>query len=276
MNEETKYHVKMLVIGLPLAVLVGFGGAAIGSCAVSHAAAVISHPDDIIQNDDDANLIAAGIPDTFGLDICDYASEGNPQMTACAAGQTPGFTTETAFAAWAATAPKGSVALVDIEQWPASDGEAASYALELHYVALTGQVAKADGVDVIEAPVSSTATMPGLDASAAKWGAWGVDEQIQQSVGNSGYGSRFLGTLADIRKVSKTAKVFAGLSTDSGGVPRTAAELEAAWNSVKADAYGFWLNVPIWTSPPGIGCAVTNGCATVGAAFIKYINGGTS
>jgi hypothetical protein len=259
-----------LTAALAVAVFAGQGHASAATAIAAH-----SHPTWIEQNATDlVNLRSVGEEDTFGWTLCNpllASGEGNPQMAACAAGQVPDFTTETAFATWAATAPKYARVVFDIEGWAASDGEAATYASELHYVVLAAQEAKTRGLELVEMPVAPFSEQAGLDASAAKWGAWGADAQIQSAVGNKEYPALFSDAYDAVRKVSKTARVFAGMGSDAGGTPRTPAEMEAAWNSVKAEAYGVFNNSPTW-GPPGTGCALVNGCAETDRTFLDYVD----
>ena len=76
--------------------------------------------------------------------------------------------------------------------------------------------------------------------------------------------------VAAVRAVSPATPILAGLSSDAGGIPATAADMTAEWKATHGLVQGFWLNAARWKPPAGQGCA-PRGCPATVRAFLKAI-----
>jgi hypothetical protein len=165
-------------------------------------------------------------------------------------------------------------AVIDYETWPQTP--AWQQAHPLYNIKRTEQLANAYGINTIDAPGGrrTWAQFQSYDAEAAKYGATVVSVQSQ-------FGTRhpyavfkpFLsGAIRQIRAVSKTVPVLAGISPDAGGQPATADQMVTSWRiAVNRGVAGFWLNAYQWQPPRGHGCATT-GCVGTVLAFLSRIS----
>jgi hypothetical protein len=226
--------------------------------------ATIKH-DWIIANSAVSGLREHGIQDQFTYEFCgaDSYSSGVTKCDKWSVGQLPAFTSYTALVRWVQKGyvKPGSIALLDIEHWAASDGEGATAASGNHYFCEAAQLSLRYRFRLLAADSAP---------AAARCGAWAVDLQDQVFVGQSRYRSKVLAGAAQVHEANPRTLVLAGLGTDAGGWPRVPRQLLEAWASVRADVYGFWLNLAVW--PDGSGCAPT-GCVRVGAAFMRDVDG---
>jgi hypothetical protein len=84
----------------------------------------------------------------------------------------------------------------------------------------------------------------GLAASAARY-ADVIDIQAQGSETSLGTFTSFVqAAAAQARKANRHVIVLVGLSTNPSGQHVSSAQFTAAYNAVRADANGYWLNIP--------------------------------
>jgi hypothetical protein len=228
------------------------------------ATAAIKH-DWIIGNSAVSGLRDDGVEDRFTYEFCG-ADSYNSGITKCnkwSVGQLPAFTSYTALLRWVQKGyvKPGSIAMLDIEHWAASDGEGATAASGNHYFCEAAELSLRHRFRLIAADAAT---------AAARCGAWAADLQDQVFVGQSRYRSKVLAGAAQVRVANPRTLILAGLGTDAGGWPRVPRQLLQAWASVRADVYGFWLNLAVWRD--GSGCAPA-GCVRVGAAFMRDVDG---
>jgi hypothetical protein len=263
----TRLRVFLLIIvgAMALAgIFVGTGLNGRGESGATTPRPPVAH-DWIIGNSAVTWLRENGIDDRFAYEFCGAASSGSgiTRCTKRSVGQLPAFTTYAALVRWVQKGylKPGSIAMLDIERWAASDGEGATAASGNHYFCEAAKLSVRHRFRLIAADAAP---------AAARCGAWAVDLQDQVFVGQSRYRSKVLAGAAQVRAANPRTLILAGLGTDAGGWPRVPRQLLEAWASVRADVYGFWLNLAIW--PDGAGCAQA-GCVRVGAAFLREVDG---
>jgi hypothetical protein len=70
-----------------------------------------------------------------------------------------------------------------------------------------------------------------------------------------------------IRAVNKQVSIIAGLATDEGSIPVTAAIMVREYRLSYQCVQGFWLNANQWDNGPADRCQRT-GCGAIGRAFL--------
>lgn len=170
---------------------------------------------------------------------------------------------------------RGMTVLFDQETWQWTPAwEQADPAL---YLMEAGQIARAHGITIIETVYATSPASEIAQAAASARYASVVAIQSQRFDGNpptaTGPG-KFLIFVRDavgaIRLRNKTVPIVAGLATDAGGWPVTAAEITAEYNAAYPLVQGFWLNANQWKSGQPNGCETT-GCGAIGDAFLHSI-----
>jgi hypothetical protein len=170
---------------------------------------------------------------------------------------------------------RGYVTL-DLEGWTYTPHyQSATPEAEAKYYRLAAELCKRYGVRLIATPVTTRdeATIP--QVSAAKYGAWGIDLQIQFATSGPKLYQQLTETeVAAIRKVSKRVVILDGIASDAGGYPTTARLMWSSYERTKNLVDGYWLNDPVWIThhngTPATGCATT-GCPGVTMKFLQMI-----
>ena len=227
----------------------------------------------IIKSEDLQNLITGGIPSSL-LDafletaIVAYGITSSPWV-APGLGGTPyviytSWTDPVAGLAAAIDTLPGPYAgvIFDLEAWVNTpDIEQLS---PWYYQAQAAQACYALGMPVICTPgmdlipVVSGGTASISPANYVSWNfahdaamvSDGIVIQAQRYDATPATFSSFIDSAApQARTAHPGVNIYAGISTCASGVPVTGAQMYAAYSSVSI--YGFWLNVPVWSSCPG-------------------------
>jgi hypothetical protein len=188
----------------------------------------------------------------------------------CSPGQVPIFDSAATLDTWLIAGhdnPASDYALLDME--PGTGTPVYELKRMKAFVCIAAHDAKAAGVRLISAVVTHSEA---VEVEAAKCGAFAVELQIQGQVGSRQYKAIFLAHYLPIERAVPHERVITGLGTDAQGTPRTVRQNYDAWESVKAYAYGFWLNIAFWAGHPG--CA-PEGCVPVAVGFLDKIEGRT-
>jgi hypothetical protein len=231
---------------------------------------------DIIGNYEYTQVVNDGYTGpAFDYTLCNLPAATQNEAP-CSPGQVPIFNSAATLDTWLAAghdSPASDYALLDMEPGTGTP----TYELDRMkaYVCKAASDAKAAGVKLISAVVTprvSATVLPGLavDVEAAKCGAFAAELQIQGQVGNPKYKEIFLSYYRAIERAVPGERVITGLGTDAQGAPRTVRQNYDAWESVRAYASGFWLNIAFWAGHPG--CA-PEGCVPVAVGFLKKIEG---
>lgn len=185
------------------------------------------------------------------------------------------FRSESEFARWrpGRGSPSPRAVLYDPEHWAytplAEQQDVEVYASRFVTLARSRSETPilAPGLDLVEAlghGSGSLATryltqeIPRAMAQALGGGPGVLEIQAQsQERSVSAYRSLVAGALAQIRGITSSAEVLAGLSTNPQGGPVTAAELEADVRATEGLVSGYWLNVP-GPGPSCPACAAAN------------------
>ncbi len=170
--------------------------------------------------------------------------------------------------------PAGSTAIFDNETWAYTPK--IEQADQRKYERLAGRLARARGITLVMTPYAPTqAAMIADDVTAGRYASV-VEIQSQSLIGARArpllddvpaFAAFVAADVAAIRKASPTVPILAGLATDAGGIPVTAAQMFDAYQAIRASVAGFWLNADTWARPRGRGCAPA-GCPLVAAAFL--------
>jgi hypothetical protein len=139
------------------------------------------------------------------------------------------------------------------------------------YERLAAKAAAAGGITLIATPYNNPPpVMIRAEVSAARAGASIVEIQAQTFDRNpSAYSAFVHRAVAEIRRANPNVMILAGLATDAGGVPTTAQNMYAEYQSVKGIVNGFWLNANTWGAN-SVGCA-PQGCPTIATTFLHMV-----
>jgi len=189
----------------------------------------------------------------------------------CRRGQVPTYASywalKNAIAAGKVTA--GMRILFDQETWKWTP--AREQAHPQYYIRAAAQLAHAHGVFIIE-----TVYQPTMAAEIAVEvaGAPYADVISIQSQKTDQHPDQFTNyvtqSVAAIRAVSPTVPIMAGLATDAGGHPVTAAMMAREYDQTYSLVSYFWLNAAQWPPPTGHGCA-PRGCGPTATRFLADI-----
>jgi hypothetical protein len=231
----------------------------------------------------------AAIGDRYGHDFrwqaCGLGTGGPFASTSgpCSPGQVPIYANFRTFrkAVRAGILKRGMTVLFDQETWPWTP--AWEQADPARYLIEAGQIAQAHGITLIESVYATKAsTEINLAVASARYASvvsiqsqrFDLDPPIPPAQGKAGALGKFLRFVQDavgaIRAHNKRVPILAGLATDGGGFPVTAADMTAEYNAAYPLVQGFWLNADQWPTGPAGGCETT-GCGATGRAFLSRI-----
>jgi len=225
----------------------------------------------IKQND--LAVIGRGYAPEFEWIACGVttAAPRGPRTGRCRRGQVPTFASYWALkhAIAAGKVTSGMTILFDQEGWKWTP--AREQAHPRYYIRAAAQLAHAHGVFIIETVVEpTTAGEIAVEVAAAPY----ADVISIQSQKTDQHPDRFTSyvtqSVAAIRAVSPTVPIMAGLATDAGGHPVTAAMMAREYDQTYSLVSYFWLNAARWPPPTGHGCA-PRGCGRIAARFLADI-----
>jgi hypothetical protein len=186
----------------------------------------------------------------------------------CRKGQVPTYASYWALrnAIAAGKVTSGMTILFDQETWKWTP--AREQAHPQYYIRAAAQLAHAHEVFIIETVYEPTmAAEIAVEVAAAPY----ADVIAIQSQRADQHPDRFTSyvaqSVAAIRAVSPDVPIMAGLATDAGGHPVTAAMMDREYDQTYAMVSYFWLNAAQWPPPRGHGCA-PRGCGAIGARFL--------
>lgn len=226
----------------------------------------------LIKRNDLAVVGRRYAPD-FGWIACGVgtAPPRGPRAGRCRRGQVPTYASYWALrnAIAAGRVTSGMTVLFDQETWKWTP--AREQAHPQYYIRAAAQLAHAHGVFIIETVYEPTlAAEIAVEVAAAPY-ADVISIQSQKTDQHPDQFTRYVAqSVAAIRAVSPAVPVMAGLATDAGGHPVTAAMMVREYDQTYAMVSYFWLNAAQWPPPRGHGCAPL-GCGPTGARFLADI-----
>ncbi len=264
-----KRHVLILAVGLVCGVVLGgWAGAGRSEAATTPGPSKLA----LIKQNDLAVVGRRYAPD-FRWIACGLAT-GPPHGSRtgrCRRGQVPTYGSywalKSAIAAGKVTS--GMTVLFDQETWKWTPPREQAH--PRYFIRAAAQLARAHGVFIIESVYEPTmAAEIAVEVAAAPY-ADVIAIQSQKTDQHPEQFTRYVAqSAAAIRAVSPDVAIMAGLATDAGGHPVTAAMMDREYDQTYAMVSYFWLNAAQWPPPTGHGCA-PRGCGAIGARFLADI-----